>query len=85
MEKAVKEGTLSPQHFAQFVDRRALVLHHQQIYGTQLRGNMESGKYIFAPIANEEKVNERRTALGLPTLEQYALENNVDWKRNGEG
>jgi hypothetical protein len=85
MEKAVKEGTLSPQHFAQFVDRRALIQHQQQIYGTQLRGDMQSGKYSFAPIADEEKVNERRFALGLPALEQYALENNVDWKRNDEG
>jgi hypothetical protein len=85
MEKAVKEGTLSAHHFAQFVDRRALVQHKQQIYGTQLKGDMQSGKYIFAPIADEEKVNERRTAIGLSPLEQYALENNVDWNRKGNG
>jgi hypothetical protein len=85
MEQAVKEGTLSPHHYAQFVDRRALAQHKQQIYGTQLRGDLQSGKHTFAPITEEEKVNERRIAIGLPPLEQYAAENNVDWMKKGNG
>jgi hypothetical protein len=72
MKKAVASGSLSAEHFANFVDRKALVQHQKQIYGTVLTENKGEHSYSFAPIADEETVNQRRKDLGLCALEEYA-------------
>jgi hypothetical protein len=72
MRKAVASGTLSAENFANLVDRKALVQHQKQIYGTVLTEDREQHMYSFAPIAEEETINERRKELGLCTIEEYA-------------
>jgi hypothetical protein len=79
MEQAVKTGSLSGEYYANMVDRKAIVQHQKQIYGTLLTGNMTTGKLKFAPIIDEELVNERRREIGLPSIEFYAKKNNVDY------
>jgi hypothetical protein len=78
MEDAVKSGTLAPEHYAAMVDRKALVQHHKQIFGSQINKDVNTGKNTFATIIDEEQVNQRRSAIGLVSLEFYATQNNVD-------
>jgi hypothetical protein len=42
-----------------------------QVYGTQLSTNHITGKLELWPIAEEESVDSRRAAVGLPPLAQY--------------
>jgi len=77
MEKAVRSGTLAPEHYASLVDRKALVQHQKQIYGTQITGDWASGEFFFAPIADEQTVNVRRKEIGLPPIEEYAKGLNI--------
>lgn len=72
MRQAVSSGTLSAENFANLVDRKALVQHQQQIYGTVLLENSKEHTYMFAPIVDEQTVNERRKEIGLSTIEEYA-------------
>jgi len=79
MEKAVKSGSLAAEYYASFVDRKALVQHHQQIYGTQVTRNTLTGEYFFAPIIKEELVNQRRLDIGLSSIEEYAKTYRIDY------
>jgi hypothetical protein len=79
MEKAVKEGTLAPEHYASLVDRKALAEHRVQIYGTVLTGDLFSGNAVVAPIVHEESVNLRRQEIGLPPLEEFARANHIQY------
>ncbi len=78
MQQAVKSGTLAPEHFAALVDRKAMVEHQQQIFGTQITNDKKTGKNKFVKIIKEELVNQRRQEIGLIPIELYAKQNNVD-------
>lgn len=80
MERAVKSGTLAPECFASLVDRKALVQHQKQIFGTQLKRERETGDYTFAPIIEEETVNLRRKEIGLPPIEEFAKTVNAEYQ-----
>ncbi|MBI2723184.1 MAG: hypothetical protein HYX39_13505 [Bacteroidetes bacterium] len=79
MERAVKSGTLEPLNFANLIDRKTLVQRGQQIFGTQINGNWQTGEYKFAPIADKKHVNERRKEIGLSKLEEYAAQQKVQY------
>jgi hypothetical protein len=82
MKKAVETGTLSAEYFANLVDRKAVVQHQQQIYGTIVTGGWNENKFRFAPIVDEQTVNERRKEIGLSTIEEYAKRMNVEYKNS---
>ncbi|WP_298509278.1 DUF6624 domain-containing protein [uncultured Kordia sp.] len=48
----------------------------KQHYGTQVKKDKKSGFTYIYPIANAHKVNERRRAIGLNSIEEYAKTNN---------
>jgi hypothetical protein len=80
MKKAVESGTLSAEYFANLVDRKAIAQHQKQIYGTIVTGDWNENKFRFAPIVDEETINERRKEIGLSTIEDYAKRLNIDYK-----
>ena len=69
IEKAAKRGDIPPDNYALLVDRTRTHKGLLQLYGTQ--ASFKDGKLIVDPIEDEEKVDERRKALGLPPLEEY--------------
>ncbi|MCW3075652.1 MAG: hypothetical protein JWO32_261 [Bacteroidetes bacterium] len=77
MMKAVKSGSLAPRIFADLIDRKALVQHGKQVFGTIFSPNFSSGQYSFAPIADEALVNQRRLEIGLEPIEEYAKSFNL--------
>jgi len=72
MRVAVKKGKAQPENLALLEDRILTKQGKEQIYGSQVRRNEQTGKYEFFPIQDEAKVNKRRAAAGLQPLEEYA-------------
>jgi len=72
MKKAVKKGKARPQDLAALEDRILTKQGKEQIYGSQVKLNNETGKFEFFPIKDEPNVNKRRAAVGFEPLENYA-------------
>lgn len=66
LERAVLNQEASPIDLAYLKDRVYMCMGKKQIYGTQLNGDL-----TFYPIEDEEHVNEKRLATGLPSIEEY--------------
>lgn len=77
MRDAVAEGKARPSELAMLEDRVAVNHGREQIYGSQVM--WKDGKGSFRPIAHEEHVNERRAAVGLEPLEDYAARFGIHW------
>ena len=80
MRDAMKSGKALGSDLAFLEDRVALRQGGKQIYGTQLYRNNETGKFYFAPIADEWNVNERRKEVGLGPIEDRAREFGFEYK-----
>ncbi len=68
MEAAVKKKDVEPVDIAYLSDRVAVAEGRPQKYGTQFQGPKPM------PIEDEARVDERRAALGLESMADYALE-----------
>jgi hypothetical protein len=79
MREAVKKGKALSQNLALLEDRVLLKEGKEQIYGSQVITDAKTQKPVFAPIADERHVNERRAAVGLPPIEEYAKKMGVDY------
>lgn len=80
------------EYYIMIHDRWLIHKGKKQLYGTQVgniieydkKGNMINGKGFFSPIEDEKDVNKRRMELGLPTIEEYAKQMNVNYKYDPE-
>ena len=80
------------EYYIMIHDRWLIQKGKKQLYGTQVghiveydkQGNKVYGKGFFSPIEDEKNVNKRRMELGLPTIEEYAKNMNVDYKYDPE-
>ncbi len=73
IENAFRLREVEPQHVAYLADRVASNEGQPQKYGTQLDMVTEC-EFKFKPWDSREKVEERRKALGWPTLDIYIQE-----------
>ncbi|QSW87639.1 hypothetical protein J0383_15255 [Flavobacterium endoglycinae] len=69
LKTAVNENKADAIHLAYLTDRIAVFEDKPQLYGTQFDWD-ETGKLIPNPFDDLAKVNERRKAIGLITLEE---------------
>ena len=72
IQKAAAQGELEKSAAALLQDRVLMGQGKPQIYGSQLTANMDTKKYEFYPIEDEAHVDERRAAVGLGPLAEYA-------------
>ncbi|MEM6700554.1 MAG: hypothetical protein AAF599_19270, partial [Bacteroidota bacterium] len=71
----VKAGRMKPKLFALFYDNiKAKILREPQLYGTNTPFSMKTMKPGLPPIADIEKTNEARKAIGLPALKKGEYE-----------
>jgi hypothetical protein len=70
LEKAVKAGEATGTDLAYLTDRVRVGDGRPQVYGTQFL--MVEGRMEPQPIEDEARVDERRKAVGLPPLAEYA-------------
>lgn len=74
---AVEEGKLARSSLALLEDRIEVRNNRPQIYGSQV--HPVNGTNVFYPIRDEATVNERRAAVGLGPLEEYAAHFGIVW------
>jgi hypothetical protein len=89
LRAAVKKGEADPSNLAMLEDRVAMRQAKPQIYGSQIRKDMETGMYYVYHLIETEKVDERRAAVGLGKLSEYVSNWGIVWdvenhKRNIE-
>lgn len=77
MREAVAAGKAHASDLAMLEDRVAVNHGRPQLYGSQVF--TKDGHMTFRPIADEEHVNERRAAVGLEPLEDYAERFGFHW------
>ena len=66
----MRAGEASPSDLAYLADRVAVHEGRLQLYGTQM--NQKSPcEFEFSPLDERKRVNERRKAAGMPSLEEY--------------
>jgi hypothetical protein len=71
MKLHAEKGSMSYLDYAYLIDRVKINTNQLQVYGTQMSLNIDSSSYIPKPVIEPEKLNERRTSIGLPTIEDY--------------
>jgi hypothetical protein len=72
LENAVSEDKVDPKNLAYLTDRIAVLEGKQQRYGTQFDWD-ENGELNANPFDELAKVNQRRTSIGLTTLEEQTI------------
>ena len=79
VKKAVKEGKLEGGALAMMEDRVMLAQGKKQIYGSQIGRDSITGERYVSPMKEPEKVNERRSAVGLGPIEEYVKKYGIIW------
>jgi hypothetical protein len=79
LRKAVQKGDATASQLALLEDRTRMNKGEKQLYGSQLNTNPVTKKLEFYPIEDETNVNERRAAMGLEPLEEYAKRFGLDY------
>lgn len=70
MEHATSIGEASAKDCAYLLDRVRMNQGKPQVYGTQFTSGAD-GQLVLYPIEDAEHVDERRRAVGLPTMAEY--------------
>jgi hypothetical protein len=78
LKEAAAKGEASPVEAAMMEDRVLMYQGKKQIYGTQL--HTVEGKYELYPVEDEENVDARRAAVGLPPLAEYLKHFGLEYK-----
>lgn len=69
IQESYRRGDLDGGAVALLIDRLEVKAGHPQIYGTQL--HLEDGRWVLDPIADSDRVDQRRRQMGLPPLADY--------------
>lgn len=72
MRAAVAKGNAEPADLALLEDRVALGEGKRQIYGSQIGRDPDTGEFYVSPLEDPDHVDERRAAVGLGPLADYA-------------
>ena len=79
IRQATAKGELDKQSLALMEDRVLMYEGKPQVYGSQVRTNMATGKAEFFPMEDEARVDERRAQVGLGPLADYAKIFGIDY------
>ena len=79
MKPEVDLGLASGIDYAYLMDRVKINTGQQQVYGTQMRLNQEGTSYEPLPVIEPEKLNERRKAVGMGSIEKYIETMNTNY------
>lgn len=79
MREAVAKGNARAGNLALLEDRVALGQGKNQIYGSQIGRNLETGEMYVSPLQDPDNVDKRRTEVGLQPLHDYISRWNLTW------
>lgn len=69
LEAAAAAGAMPPSGVAMLVDRVLVQQGRPQRYGTQF--SLEEGRLVADPVEDLEHLEERRSEMGLPSMDEY--------------
>lgn len=69
LEGLVEQGAVPRADAAMLIDRVLMHEGQAQRYGTQF--TMKEGRWVLHPVEDPAGLEERRKAVGLPTMEEY--------------
>ena len=70
-QQAVEDGEARGSSYALLYDRILMGEGKKQLYGSQVTFDQQTRVYYVWPIEDEDGVDERRAALGMPAMEEY--------------
>ncbi|MCB7482270.1 DUF6624 domain-containing protein [Christiangramia sediminis] len=80
IKNAVEENKTLPSNLALLKDRINLREGKEQIYGSQVFIDSQSGKKYVQPLQNPEKIDSLRAEVGLPPMQVYLKQSfQMDW------
>lgn len=79
MRSAVQQGNAQASSLALLEDRVALAEGRPQTYGSQIMRDSATGKYHVRPLLDPDKVDERRSSVGLGPLADYVKRWDIVW------
>ena len=79
IKKAMVDNNLPKRQYAMFYDRLLLRRGEKQIYGTQLAMDKVSKLPYVLPLESPEKVDERRSKMGLNSMQENLNRWNMKW------
>lgn len=79
MRAAVKAGHAAAHSLALLEDRVSLREGRPQIYGSQIGTDPATGQSYVMPLSDPDRVDERRAAVGLGPLADYAQHFGITW------
>lgn len=78
LKESVLKNESQAQHYVRLIDRMLINSNEAQLYGSQI--DYESNEEpVFFEIKEPEFVDQRRSALGLPSLQEFAEQNGIKW------
>ena len=81
LKASVLEKESQPQHYARLIDRMLINQGEAQRYGSQITYDA-GGNKIFYEIQEPGSINQRRAAIGLSSIQDFAKKMGVEWKVN---
>jgi len=78
MKEQVDKKNANASEYALLVDMTRQFKKLPQLYGTQVQVNKDSTSYEPKPVADPDKLNERRKSIGLSSIEEY-----IEMKNSG--
>ena len=79
LKEAADKNEAQKSEVAMLEDRILMREGKNQIYGSQLRSNPDTGKLELHPIEDEENVDKRRAAVGLMPMKEYMKHFNLEY------
>ncbi|UXX97440.1 hypothetical protein N7U49_47455 [Streptomyces sp. AD2-2] len=71
LKAAVEAGDASPRHLAYLTDRVLVAAGEPQVYGTQYTHDPDGSNLRPQPVADPDRLDERRAAMGLEPAAAY--------------
>lgn len=71
LQAAAERGEVPKKQLAFLIDRVRLYRNEPQLYGTQLRPDVQTGRLEFYPLVDAATVDTRRAEMGLEPLGAY--------------
>jgi hypothetical protein len=71
LKHAVVAGDASPRHLAYLTDRVLVAAGEPQIYGTQYTDDGDGSNLRLQPVADPDRLDERRALMGLEPAAEY--------------
>lgn len=80
VKKAFENKEIGHKAYVKMIDKIEVGKGRPQIYGTLIKGDPNTRKFVYSPIVDEKRLNKRRETVGFPTIEFHAQNFGFEYK-----